>query len=1004
MVPSVDTCRVEFGLLGSLTCRRAGRTLELGPPRQQALLAVMLVQGGRTVSGSDLLDAVWGDELPATGTRVLPPYVYRLRRCLGDAADVIVRDGPGYRAAVTPDQLDLTEFDQLADAGQDELMAGNTEAAVDLLRRAAELWRDEACAGLPGPFLARWRTGVGARRRQVVERRIAADLDLGRHAEVIAELVTLVAREPGSEPLAEMLMLAQHRCGRQADALAVHRRLRSVLAREFGVEPNIRIQTLQQMILRGDPEPGAADGGAAGRAVGVFREREGRTQLPRLSTDFVGRRAELAEIVAVVDSAAGGPASPVIAIDGMAGVGKTALAVAAAHRLGRRHPDGFLFLDLHGHTPDRAPVPPVDALETLLRAIGETRALPPDLEERAALWRAGSHGRRLLLVLDNVLDAGQVEPLLPAEPRCVTLVTGRERLPGLHVAHALSLGVLPEADACDLLLGALGETGVDPSAARDMVRGWGRLPLAILIGARRCRAFSGTPGDTVAPDAGQDTAVADPGAGERTVRAAFALSYDHLSDGERRTFRRLAAAPGPDVDMYAAAALTACTPDAAAGLLERLVDANMLQQPAPGRFRFHDLLRAYAGALLDDGGDERYEATAGLLDFYREAALGAVNTALTRFKRSWATVVSAHHPVLANRAEALEWLDTEAANLVAATVAALDGWPVHSWQLAARLTEYLVLRCRFDDAWKLNRVGLAAAIRVADPAVEAGLRMHRGHLLAAEGRLDPAIEQYQLALGLRRELGDRSGETTLLNNIANMETTAGRYADSLRHLGEVLAVLDPEAEPAAVAYAQVNMAELGHRMGRHEEAAHAAATAARLMKQEGSDVRLQAYALVMLGRALVALGRPTEALEPLLQAVDIGTFLNDPVNLSTALTYLGTAQRLRGDTELAGISHRRAIEAVERGGPPAALQVAALGHADTLLATGQAATADAWFRRALDAHDQVGDPHTQIRALRGLARCAADAGRPGPARDLAAEADAVEAALAAAAGTGDERD
>lgn len=286
----------------------------------------------------------------------------------------------------------------------------------------------------------------------------------------------------------------------------------------------------------------------------------------------------------------------ICAVDGMAGVGKTTLAVHAGHRLAERFPDGQVFLDLHGHTPGHRPLDPSAALDALLRAAGVADdRVPAGLHARAALWRTASAGRRVLIVLDNAVDAAQVRPLLPGTPGCRVLITSRRRLSDLDATHTVSLDVLPSDDAVALLAGVLGpeRAAAEPGAVAELVELCGRLPLAVRITGGRLRS---RPGWAVAHLVRRMRAgyrLAELTTGDRSVDAALTSSYERLGPSQRRFFRLLGRLPGPDLDAPIASALASIGPGEAERLLEDLVDVHLLQQPLPGRYRFHELVHEY---------------------------------------------------------------------------------------------------------------------------------------------------------------------------------------------------------------------------------------------------------------------------------------------------------------------------------------------------------------------------------------------------------------------------
>jgi hypothetical protein len=391
----------------------------------------------------------------------------------------------------------------------------------------------------------------------------------------------------------------------------------------------------------------------------------GRSDLPRDVSHFTGRAGELRRLLDDVDDKT---CAPVFAIDGMAGVGKTALAVHAAHRLGVRYPDGRLFLDLHGHTPGHEPLTSEAALEKLLRATGVHGAeLPDDPDERAALWRARSAGRRLLLVLDNAADAAQVGPLLPGTPGCRVLITSRRRLVELDATATISLDVPPPDEALALFTRVIGDSRAraEPAAAREVLSLCGRLPLAIGMVAARLRS---RPAWTVRHLSRRlhEERLAEIVTG---VAAAFSMSYEHLAPDQRRLFRLLGMHPGTDFDVHLVAALLMTDLNEAERLLEQLVDLHLLQQPRPGRYRFHDLLRQHARATarIEEPVVSHHESLHRILDYFLFTAAHAW-CRLAPGQRQLPLDIAhppAYVPPFEDHPRAVVWWDAEAANLAA---------------------------------------------------------------------------------------------------------------------------------------------------------------------------------------------------------------------------------------------------------------------------------------------------------------------------------------------------
>ncbi|SCG57130.1 DNA-binding transcriptional activator of the SARP family [Micromonospora echinaurantiaca] len=575
---------MEFRILGPLEVWEAGQQIAVGGPKQRRVLAALILGRGRVVPIQRLVDAVWDGKPPSTARKQVQNAVSALRQtAIGTA---VIAQGPGYAICAGIEQVDAWQFEEcltLAGASRaDRDLAGAAEA----LQAGLMLWRGPVLAGVGGAV-------ASAAAAQLEERRLAAitewaevKLALGRHAEVVDEITAAVEANPLSEPLAGLLMIALYRCGRTADSLVRYHRVRRALIDELGIEPGPELLRLYERILISDP---ALRHHAAAPAR--------RNDLPRDLPHFAGRTTELGRLTSGADA---GRAPAIHAIYGMAGIGKTALAVHAAHRLAVRYLDGQLFVNLHGHTPDRSPLAPEAALDLLLHAVGLPESkIPKGIDEKAALWRAETAKRRLLILLDDALSAAQVRPLLPGSAMCLVLITSRRRFTGLDGVEVLSLDVLNEADAISLFAGIVGIDRVqqERDAVVEVTRLCGGLPLALKAVAMRLRNRPSWPVEHLVErlqdQIGGNALLV---AGDDGVATAFAQSCQRMSPEQQRFFHLLGLQAGSDIDAHAAAALAGLSLARAEVLLETLCDMHLLTQQVPGRYRFHDLVRAHVHA------------------------------------------------------------------------------------------------------------------------------------------------------------------------------------------------------------------------------------------------------------------------------------------------------------------------------------------------------------------------------------------------------------------------
>ncbi|WP_433474315.1 BTAD domain-containing putative transcriptional regulator [Spirillospora sp. CA-142024] len=590
---------LDFAVLGPVRAWRGGARLDLGPIRQQALLAALLLRPDLTVSRRELLDGVWGAEPPGSGSKIVPVYVHRLRRCLGTPGEdshetLIAREHGGYRFVSRGTAVDVIRLGEFADEAAAARRSGDLAATVSACLRALGLFQGEPLAGLPGPFAQAERLRLEERRLTLLQEKAECQFRLGRSADVVGELHALIAKHPHSEPLAALLMRALYGSGRQADALTVYSQLRGRLVEDLGVEPGEQLRRVHQAVLRGDDAALGLvrrDETGGGERTRVPSARRVPDELPADVGDLVGRREELALL-----TGGGGPAVTVAAVDGVAGAGKTALAVRAARALCHGYPDGCLFVDLHGHSGRRDAVPPEHALRRLLRAIGAGHA-SDDLDELVAFWRSATAGLRLLLVLDDASGADQVRPLLPAGAGSRVLVTSRRRLAGLDADRRISLGPLTRQAAEALLTRVVGaeRAGREPAAVRDLVDLCDRLPLALCIAGGRIQSRPAwTIDHLVRRMADDERRLAELTAEDRSVEAAFRLSYARLPAAERRAFRALGMAPAGQTGHRALAATLGWAAHRAEQALENLVDASLVQQPSVHQYRLNGLLALFA--------------------------------------------------------------------------------------------------------------------------------------------------------------------------------------------------------------------------------------------------------------------------------------------------------------------------------------------------------------------------------------------------------------------------
>jgi DNA-binding SARP family transcriptional activator/Tfp pilus assembly protein PilF len=838
--------QMEFVLLGDIAVLVDGAALDLGPARQRCVLAALAVDAGRVVSVEQLVDRVWGEHPPLRTRATLLNYLSRLRLLLAGA---VLRRPGGYALEAESSAVDLLRFRDLCDrarAGADD------RQAAALLRQALELWRGEPLTGAESDWAA-------AERDRLRQQHLTAECDLTeillrlRHGEdLVAPLTARSARWPLNERVAAQFMLALHRAGRTADALACYRQLRERLVEELGTDPRTELQDLHQRILTADPSLAATGG-----------EGPVPRQLPAAPRWFTGRDTELARL----DEALAGSTVMISAIGGAGGIGKTWLALAWAHRHAARFPDGHLFTDLRGYHPTEQPVAPDAALFGFLTALGVTPdRVPADLDAKATLYRSLVASRRMLIVLDNAATAEQVVPLLPGNPACTVLITGRTRLASLidrHGAQHLPLGALTRTETRALLTARLGADRVaaEPGAVDELISLCGGYPLALSITARDAATRPLAELATELRELGlelldHDT---DPAA---SLPAVLSWSLRRLTDEQRTVFGLLGIAPGPDTTLPAVAALTGLPPARARKALSALEEASLIERRPHGRYAMHDLVRAYAATTTHDLPDGvRDTALMRVTDFHLHTAHAAdrLLNPQRQLLQPAPPAPGVHPHPLPDAAGATAWLQAEHATLLATQrTAAAQGRHHVVWHFAWTLDTFHRLQGHLRDSLDTWRAALDATAHLSDPAIRS--RTHRllgyacsllslyeeatWHLSQA---LDLAVHDHDLteqahthrvlaavwgergddrraldharrALDLHRALGRPTWEADALNTVGWYAGRLGDFDAARDHCHAALALHRHHHNHSGEATTLDSLGFIAHRVGDHLQA------------------------------------------------------------------------------------------------------------------------------------------------------------------------------------------
>ncbi|WP_422770519.1 AfsR/SARP family transcriptional regulator [Plantactinospora sp. WMMC1484] len=925
---------LRFDLLGPLVVSREGRPVPLGSVKQRLLLAALLLRPNDVVGTDELAAVLWADEPPPSAAANLRTYVRGLRRSLGggESWQGISAAGRGYRIRVGPAERDLDRFDAAAARGRDALAAGDPALAEVELGTAVGMWRGAPLSDLPlHPLLAR-RVGQLEERRMVAEEDYAeAMLALGSRAEVVQRLRALLDRHPLRQRAWGQLMLGLYRIGDVAGALDAFRQARQVLAEQAGLEPTPQLTRLRNDILH--HRPGLAAGSATGpdgpvRGAAPPDPLTGRpAQLPLAVPEFVGRGAELANLDGLLEERPLGPTTVVIsAVSGMAGVGKTALALHWAHRVTGHFPDGQLYANLRGYDEADA-MSPDDALLGFLEALGVPHArIPSSIQARVGRYRDLLASRRMLVVLDNARDSDQVRPLLPGAGRCVVVVTSRDRLSGLvaeESAVPLTLDVLTTEESMSLLSSRLGSDrlAAEPAAVTGIIAATGRLPLALSMVAARIATYPSFPLDAIAAELHTAEARLDALA-NGDARRAFSWSYLALSRDAARLFRLLGLHPGPDLTADTAAALAGVPVPAVRTPLRELTRLHLLTEHVPGRYAFHDLLRGYAAELAESSehADERSAARHRLYDYYLHHAYPAA----LLLQPQWAPI----DPVPPLPAQprgpatehdtALAWFTAERRVLLRLVVQAAEtGFEAYAWQIAWTLNTFLAPSGLWQEQLATQQVALAAAEKIDDVAGQAATNRLLARAFTRLGQHDTAEFRLRRALELHERLGDPTGQAQTLHNYCELCYLRGRPDEALAHGREALRLYRLAGNSAGEARTLNAIGWLYASRGDYPQAI-ASCTEALARQQRSGDRNGQAATLDSLGFAYDRLGEHDRALSCYEQAIRLFRDSADRYHEAETLIRLGETRESIADLPGAATAWRRAAQIYDELGDQAA--------------------------------------------------------------------------------------
>ena len=860
----------RFAVFGGLRLWRAGEERDTGPPQQRALLAMLVIADGEPVGMPEIVDTLWTQDPSASAVNLVHRYVGALRRVLEpDLAPratgrFLLPAGNGYRLA-SDGHSDLARFRSLVEQAR----AATGPDAVGIWSEALDLARGDVAAGAD---LLRERPTVLAVERERVEAAIeAADTALGHDAgaAIVPALQRLAAAEPYDEPLQARLILLLAATGRHARALTVFVEVRARLAAELGIDPSPVLQDAYRHVL----DAGTTSPPAPPPTPPV----NGTAQLPAGTPMFAGRRTEVATALDLLNGDPGSTGTGIIAIVGLAGVGKTTLAIRCGHLLADRFPDGQLYVNLRGFDPAGRIVTADDALRSFLEALGlNATAIPAGVDDRAARFRSLTAGRRMLIVLDNARDPVQVRPLLPGGVGCRVIVTSRNRMTGLAVhdgARILPIGLLSDVEARQVVSRRLGSerTEADPDATAQVIDLCAGLPLALAIVSARAAA-TGFGLATLADELARSTHNLDAFAGEEAtidVRAVFSWSFSTLSPGAATLIRQLAVNPGPDIP-FEAVVSTAGRParDVRAALAE-LVAGSLLAEISPGRYALHDLVRAYVNELVEPA--EYRDAFGRLLDHY----VHSTRAAFLRFGRPptfeltparAGVVVST--PALDTRAACL-WYLRERAILTALVDTAADAG--HDRAVVSIVLDWRPMNQTVDSpasTLPYSLKALTAVRRLAEPVLEADVERDVSIKYGATRQEAQAAEHMQRALDLFIAMDDSAGEANALRNLATNEASAHRIESAVEYARRSVEAARRSPQSAILAFSLGTHASYLADAGRHTDALVAAQEGLAIVRANGFAY-LEAIAVANLAVARWRTGSAAVAVPLFEEALDL---------------------------------------------------------------------------------------------------------------------------------------
>ncbi|MER6364331.1 BTAD domain-containing putative transcriptional regulator [Kitasatospora sp. NPDC001527] len=973
------------------------------------LLAALALEVGRPLSHDLLANRLWDEEPPPSAVASIYSHVSRIRgqlrkavaeEGLGSSRDTptIERRSHTYALRADPQLIDWHRFVDLSLRARQLTENGEDVQARTVLGRAEEIWRGEPLAGLPGSWAQSTRTTMADQRLATTLLRIEIDLRLGRFAEVVPELTALREERPTDERVAAHLLVALHGAGRQADALTVYPTVVRRLRTELGTGPGEALTRLHERMLAGDPLAGDPRTGTAGRTPAARPSAAPRASGPPhapAGRRLIGRRDDLRRLLgSSEETAEQGGVVTVSAILGMAGVGKTTLALHAAHLMRGRFPEGYVHLNLGAHAVNQSPLAPQAVATALLRRLGvPATTIPLDSEELFALCAEVLSTRRAVVVLDDAAAAAQLRPLLPNAPAALILVTSRRRLAELPGSRPVFLDILSVDDAVALFTSVVGrERADDRSRIVEIVDRCGLLPLAIEIAASRFKARPSWTLDHLALRLSRKTGrLAEIRHDTESVARAFEMSYRSLPAEQQEAFRLLGAHPGPDIGLHAAAALLGRPVDETDHLLEALLHCHLVQENSPERYQLHDLLRDYALALIRDegAGEEGGAALRRLLGFMIHAADQADRLLYPRrsrlplpdFRQLPGMETLLYDLDLDSHESARDWLDTEQAALTAlGTHARATGHPEAAAWLAHVLAGRLDAQAYWSEAHDLHRAAVAYWRSAANDRCEARALIDLGATLANASRYPAAFESLDRALTLARAEQDADATAEALSLLGEVLWHQSSLTEALARQEEALRMRRESGDRWNIARCLANIGIVQNSLGNHEMALDAYQGALPLARQFNDRV-FEMIILNNIGDLHLGAGNKSAARTTFERILDGGAECMSPFDLAVVRINLASALDVPDDLDRAMTLYRSALTVYRSVGSIRHEADALNSLGDTLRTAGRPVDARDQYAAALELAQSVGAGLEEVAALRGLGHTEESLGRTDSAID-----------------------